>query len=145
MSLSSGPGSVSLSPPGPSCSLSERRLTEGMTRMMGAQTPHGHHLCPDSPGLSPPSLHSHFLGLFTHACPLILVLTSTIWDTVLLAAVLGNSWEIPGNLKLSPLPLLPPPALRIPHLSASLKGSTKPPSKLLGWENPVSGRVRLCS
>ena len=37
-----------------------------MTRMMGAQTPRGHHSCPDSPGLSPPSLHSHFLSLFTH-------------------------------------------------------------------------------
>lgn len=56
---------------------------------------------------TPPSLHGHFLSLFTHICPLI----STIWDTSSLAGVLGNSWEIPGNLKLSapasPSPLTP--------------------------------------
>lgn len=58
--------------------------------MMGAQTPHGHHLCPDSPAFTP-SLHSHFLGLFTHACPLILVLTPPFGTP----SCWLQSWEIP--------------------------------------------------
>lgn len=133
---SSWPGSVSLSPPGPSCSLSERRpqseLRRGDDPHDGStDTPWASLMPRFSRAFTPKSSQPFSWSVYTHACPLILVLTSTIWDTILLFD-LGKFLKSQEIWSWAPFPYSRPQALRIPHLSASLKGSTKPPSSF--WD-----------